>query len=55
VSAARRARIASERAMSAGSDETARMETAAAWAATETAIEADQRVVEAIARAIVAA
>lgn len=53
VSAAVRARNAAERAMMADTDELARMETAAAWAATETALEADERVVEAIARAIV--
>ena len=45
-----RARIAFEHASAAGSDEVARIDTAMAWAATETALEADQRVVEAIAR-----
>lgn len=53
VSAAVRARNAAERAMIADTDELARLETAAAWAATETALEADERVVEAIAGAIV--
>ena len=50
VRAAMRARIAFEHASAAGSDEVARIDTAMAWAATETALEADQRVVEAIAR-----
>jgi len=52
VRAAMRARVAAERAVTATTDEQARMETAAAWAATESALEADQRVVEEIARAI---
>ena len=52
VSAAMRARVAAERALLADSDENVRLETAAAWAATESALEADERVVEAIARAL---
>jgi hypothetical protein len=55
VSAAMRARLAAERTMLADTDELARMETAAAWAATESALEADERVVEAIARALLVA
>jgi len=50
VCAASRARLAAERAARATTDEDARLETAAAWAATESALEADQRVVEAIAK-----
>ena len=50
VCAASRARLAAERAARATTDEEARLETAAAWAATESALEADQRVVEAIAQ-----
>jgi hypothetical protein len=49
VRAAARARLAAERAAHAPSDDAARLETAAAWAAAESALEADQRVVEAIA------
>src|SRR5262249_38706044 len=52
VRAAVRARLAAERAASAKTDEDARLETASAWAATESALEADQRVVEAIVTAI---
>jgi|SRR5262252_1979716 len=52
VSAAARARLAAERATSAPTDEEARLETASAWAATESALEADQRVVAAIVSAI---
>ena len=55
VSAALRARVYAERAMLADTDETARMEAAAAWAAAESALEADGRVVEAIARGLLAA
>lgn len=55
VRASTRARLASERAIAAQTDDEARTETAAAWAATESALEADQRVVEAIARALLAA
>jgi hypothetical protein len=55
VSAAIRARVCAERAMLAESDELARLETAAAWAATESALEADERVVEAIARELLSA
>jgi len=50
VRAAMRARIAFEHCCVAVDDQAARIEAAAAWAATETALEADQRVVEAIAR-----
>ncbi len=53
--AALRARAATERAMLADTDAQAIVETAAAWAATETAQEADARVVEAIAAALLAA
>ena len=49
VRAAGRARLAAERALHAANDDDARLETAAAWAAAESALEADQRVVEAIA------
>src|SRR5262249_35797536 len=52
VGAAVRARLAAERARNAPSDNAARLETASAWAATESALEADQRVVEAIASAL---
>ena len=51
AAAAARARLAAERAVHAMSDEIARLESAAAWAAAESALEADQRVVEAIASA----
>ncbi len=50
--AARRARVAAERVLLASTDSEARMLVAAAWAATESALEADQRVVTAIAEAI---
>ena len=53
--AAVRARAACERAMLADTDDEALTETAAAWAATETAQEADARVIEAITAALVAA
>jgi hypothetical protein len=49
VRAAERARLAAERALHAADDDVARLETAGAWAAAESALEADQRVVEAIA------
>ena len=49
VRAAERARLAAERATHAPHDHEVRLETAAAWAAAESALEADQRVVEAIA------
>ena len=52
VSAATRSRLAAERTLLAATDEHARLEAAAAWAATESALEADERVVAAIARAI---
>ena len=52
VLAAARSRLAAERARHAVGVEAARLETAAAWAATESALEADQRVVEAIATAL---
>jgi hypothetical protein len=55
VSAAVRSRNAAERAMLADHDDDARMETAAAWAATETALEADERVVGMIARELASA
>jgi len=53
--AALRARLAAERVLLAQTDEEAITETAAAWAATETAQEADARVIEAIAEAMLAA
>lgn len=53
--AAIRARAACERAMLADTDAEALAESAAAWAATETAQEADARVIEAIAAALLAA
>src|SRR5262245_20311806 len=49
VRAAQRARLAAERAVRAECDDDARLETASAWAAAESALEADQRVVEAVA------
>jgi len=49
VHAAERARLAAERAAHAECVEDARLETAAAWAAAESALEADQRVIETIA------
>src|SRR5262249_5432812 len=52
VLAAARARLAAERVRHTRNEEAARLETAAAWAATESALEADQRVVEGIASAI---
>lgn len=53
--AAMRARAATERAMLAETDAEVIIEAAAAWAATETAQEADARVIAAIAEALLAA
>jgi hypothetical protein len=50
--AALRARQAAERARTAVDGEALRRETAAAWAAAESALEADQRVIEAIAEGL---